>query len=352
MGKPRIILADSDFNYVIPLQYKFITEYLDRIDLEVISSKTYFDKLFSNPQQADILIVSEDMYNSSLPLHNIGNIFLMTEQPEEDQTSNLHVHLIFKYTSVMEIFNEITGTCAGVLQAMTNNAHNPRIVLVYSACGGTGKTTVAMGMCAGLTKNHRRVLYLNADYLQVFQHLMDNSSPISGADVYTALLKNERNPFQILSHTIRKEYFNYLPPFKASLMALSLNYDIFEKIALAAKASGDYDFIVVDADPSFTVEKAKLLGIADKIVVVTTQSEAAVCATNTLAANISDINSDKYIFVCNNFRKDADNALIHPNPDLRFSINEYIDHIPYISQLKCDEFAKQSSMQKISMLVI
>lgn len=352
MGKPRIILADSDFNYVIPLQYKFISEYFDRIDLEIISSKAYFDKLFSTPQQADILIVSEDMYSNSLPRHNIGKIFLMTEQQEDEQTSNLHVYPIFKYTSVKEIFNEITSTCAGVLQVMTNNEQNPQIVLVYSACGGTGKTTVAMGMCAGLTRNHRRVLYINADHLQTFQHMMDNSSPISGADVYSTLLKNERDPFLVLCHTIRKEYFNYLPPFKSSLMALSLKYDIFEKIARAAKESGDYDFIVVDADPSFDAEKAKLFGIADKILLVTTQSRAAVCATNTLAANINDISSDKYIFVCNNFHKDMDNAMIHPDLDIRFTINEYIDHIPHISQLRCDEFAKINSIQKMSMLVI
>lgn len=352
MGKPRIILADSDSNIVIPLQYKFISEYFDRIDLEVISSKAYFDELFSTPQQADILIVSEEMYNNALPRHNIGKIFLLTEHQEEDQTSNLNVYLIFKYSSVMGIFNEIIGTCAGILQLTAAHEQNPQIVLVCSACGGTGKTTVAMGMCAGLIRNHRRVLYINADHLQTFQHMLDNSSPISGADVYASLLKNEKEPFTVLSHTIRKEYFNYLPPFKSSLMALSLKYSIFEKIALAAKASGDYDFIVVDADHAFNTEKAKLIGIADKVVLVTTQSKAAVCATNILAANINDIYTDKYIFICNNFRKDMDNALIHPDLDIRFSINEYIEHIPHISVLRCDEFAKQSSIQKISMLVI
>ena len=109
MAKPRIIIADTDRNYIVPLQLKFAEDYFDKVDLEIITDKSYFDGLFSVPQKADILIISEDLYDRSLQRHNISNIFVMTEDNEEEQTADLNVSLIFKYTSIKEIFNEITA---------------------------------------------------------------------------------------------------------------------------------------------------------------------------------------------------------------------------------------------------
>lgn len=71
MSKARVIIADTDINYIIPLQLKFAEEFFDAIDLEVISDRSYFEKLFAVPQKADILIVSEELYDSSLQRHRI-----------------------------------------------------------------------------------------------------------------------------------------------------------------------------------------------------------------------------------------------------------------------------------------
>ena len=54
MAKPRIIIADTDLNYIIPLQLKFVEEFFDLIDLELITDQDYFSKLFSMSQKASI----------------------------------------------------------------------------------------------------------------------------------------------------------------------------------------------------------------------------------------------------------------------------------------------------------
>ena len=66
MSRPRIIIADTDVNYIQSLQLKFIEEFFEKIDLEIITEREYFDELFSVPQKAEILVVSEDLYESSL----------------------------------------------------------------------------------------------------------------------------------------------------------------------------------------------------------------------------------------------------------------------------------------------
>lgn len=352
MTKPRIIIADTDINYIIPLQLKFAEDLFEKVELEIITETEYFDTLFSTPQRADILIVSEELYDQSMQRHNISNIFLMTEQNEEEQTADLNVNFIFKYTSIKEIFNEITGKSADVLNVDISAKEETQIILVYSACGGVGKTTVAMGISACLTKNYKRVLYINAGHLQAFQRLLDNETSIASSDVYAKLAKASDNIYDEIKHVIRKEQFTYLPPFKAALMSLGLKYSLYEKIILSAKKSNDYDYIVVDADSTFDEDKAQLFGIADKVIIVTEQTASAVYATNVLVSNVTGMSSEKYVFVCNNFKNDRDNALISPAFTMKFTVSDYIEHNARYDQLKCVDFVKDNGIQKTAFLVM
>lgn len=351
MAKPRIIIADTDINYIIPLQLKFVEDFFEMVDVEIITTEEYFDTLFSTPQRADILIVSEDLYSQAMQRHNISHVFVMNEQYEEDQTADLNVNHIFKYTSIKEIFNEITGKSADVLKIKTGAKQETQVVLFYSASGGVGKTTAAIGVSASLTKNYKRVLYINAARLQVFQHMLENHSAITAADVYAKLSTTE-NAYSDIKHIIRKEGFSYVPPFKAALMSLGLNYSIFEKLIVSAKQSGDFDFIVVDADVTFDEEKAALINLADKVIIIAQQTLSSVLATNILVSNINGANSDKYVFICNDFDKDEDNALISPAVSLKFSISDYIDHFANYENMKPDDLSKENSIQRTAFLII
>ena len=205
MFRPRVIIADIDEDYIKPLQFKFIKDFFDKIDLEIITEKEYFDELFSKSQKVDILIVSEELYDSSLQKHNITDIFIMMEQLEEIETAELNVNRLFKYTNVNEIFNEIIGKSAGALDLEIREKQETKIILVTSASGGVGKTTIAMGVSACLTKNYKRVLYLNASRLQCFHHMLDNNTSITSAEVYTRLVNPTEQIYDEIKHTIRKE---------------------------------------------------------------------------------------------------------------------------------------------------
>lgn len=352
MPKPRIIIADTDAGYIIPLQLKFAEEFFDKVDLEIITDQEYFDKLFSVPQKAAILIVSEDLYNTSLQRHTISNTFLMMEQEEEESTADLNIRRLYKYTSIKEIFSEIIGKSSDALNIAKSLKKEPQIVLFTSANGGVGKTTLAMGVSICLTRNYKRVLYINADRLQTFQHLLENPTPISAADVYAKLSNASANGYNETKHVIRNESFSYLPAFKASLMSVGLQYEVFERIAKAAKQSGDYDFVILDTDVAFDEAKANMLSLADKVVVVTKQTRASVFATNLLVSNITGVNPEKYIFVCNDFDKEMDNALIAPTMTLQFSINEYVEHFSRYDQMKCADLARDKGIQKTAFLIM
>lgn len=352
MEKPRIIIADTDFNYLVPIQLKFAEEFSDKFDIEIISDKTYFEDLFSSPQKAEILIVSEELYDFSLQRHNIKNIFLMMEQYEESDTEELNLHRLFKYTSIKEIFNEIISKSAVNLNNDKVSQKQSKIIMVYSASGGNGKTTLALGISACITKCYKKVLYINADRLQNFQCMLSNSSPISETDVYSKLSKANMQSYSEIKHVIRKELFSYLPPFKAALMSLGISYSIYEILATSVKKSNDYDYIIIDADTAFDEDKANLLNIADKVIIVTEQNKGSLYATNNLIGNISGIDSDKYIFVCNNFDKEKENNIVSQNMTNKFTINEYVERIEDYDSLNCDTLSKDNGIQKTAFLVM
>ena len=352
MAKARIIIADTDESYIQSIQLKFVEEFFEKIDLEIITDKEYFETLFSVPQRAEILIVSEELYDMSIQKHNISHVFLMTEQYEEEQTAELNINRIFKYTSIKEIFNEIIGKSADALNIESNGKKETQVVLVYSACGGTGKTTIAMGICAVLARNYKRVLYINASRMQTFQYMMENSSSITSSEVYMKLNPGGENIYSELKHVLRTESFCYLPPFKASLISLGMDYSVYRKIILSARQTQEYDFIIVDADEAFDEEKAALISLANKVVIVTKQTRASVYATNILAENINGISHEKYSFICNDFNKESNNALISPELSLRFSIAEYVQHISNIDRLRISELGDNRDIQRIAYWII
>lgn len=352
MEKPRILIADTDANYVIPLQMKFVEELFDQVELEIITDRSYFAQLFSSPQKVDILIISEDLYSKALHRHNIGRVFLMVERQEDGSTAELNVVRLYKYTSIKKIYSEIAGISADTLDINSASKKEPQIITISSACGGAGKTTVALGISACLARQYKRVLYIGADRLQSFQRLLENPASISSTDVYSSLNSDTRNAYAAVKHVIRKEGFSYLPPFRVALLSMGLQYSVFERIAVAARDSEEYDYVIVDTDTAFDEDKAHLMNISDKVIVVTRQTANAVYATNLLVENINAMNSEKFLFVCNDFDRSRENVLVNSDMQVKFTPSEYIVHMEDYDEMKCADFAKSNSMQKIAVLVI
>ena len=135
-------------------------------------------------------------------------------------------------------------------------------------------------------------------------------------------------------------------------MSIGIQYSIFEKIAMSAKRTGDYDYIIIDTDTIFDEDKARLMDVADKVIMVTKQNKASVHATNILVSNINGANSDKYIFVCNDFIEDNTNVLISPDVINKFAVADYVGHLSNYDQLKANDLANDNDIQKIAFLII
>ena len=109
MTKPRIIIVDEDESYAMTLQAKFIYEFLDNIELEVITDQKIIDKTFATAQKADILIIDSNIHSETIQKQEIDHVFVMTESKQSASDDYESEYIIFKYANIKSIFMEIVG---------------------------------------------------------------------------------------------------------------------------------------------------------------------------------------------------------------------------------------------------
>ncbi len=349
MSKPLVVIADTDENYLMPLEYKFLETLGDKIELEIISDRAYYEEFFSAPRTAEIVAVSEKLYSRELLKHNINSLFVLAEENDAGSTAELSVSKIFKYTGVKEIFNELIYRSRDSLFDDSSEKET-KIITLYSAIGGSGKTSMGLGLASCLAQNHRRVLYVNTETIQGFSYYLADKTGMPNEGV-RAIREDKQHVYNNVKYFIRKEGFAYVPPFAAALDALNLEKSIYLNLIKNAKASKEYDFIIVDVEAGYDKEKMDFLQLADKAAIVLLQDEFSVYKTEYLLHNIDLHDREKYLFICNCFQEEKENAYVNSQMQKKFSMNEYVEYASEpIRNIK--ELSMLKGIQKLAYMFI
>lgn len=349
MSKPTIILADTDANYISSLELKFIDTLDERINLEIITDKEYFDEYFSIPRSAEIVALSDDLYTDDLRKHNIANMCVLIEKPQSGDTEDLEIKSVYKYSSLKEIYNEIVG--------MSNNPElqgnaistDTQVIMVYSPIGGAGKTSIAVGLSACLAAN-KRVLYVDAEEMNTFSGLLSGNDYIS-ANSYSEFREDNNRIYMNLKPEIRNERFNYLPPFKGSLSSTGISIRSMIKFVELAKASKDYDYIIVDVDSTYSEDKSVLMSLADKVFMVVMQDKVSAHKMNVLLNNANCTDAEKFIFVCNRYVSDAPNHIVSAGKK-KYIVSEFVAEYEGFSELDAEKFNRINGFQNLALMLL
>ena len=352
MKKAKIIIADEEPKFCFSLLQGLIEIYHDHADIEVITDPTYYKDLFSNPQRADILVISESFYDSSIVNHDISHVILLNLSNKNSVSDRIdvdNVTSVFRGAGIKSIVKVITSFAP--LKGNTNE-FGTKIICVCSAGGGVGKTTLSMALSLSLAQNYKKkVLYINAGYFHSFQRLLDNKNPISNT-TYKHLFTDNKSIYADIKDEIRKEGFFYIPPFKASLMSLNIDFSIYGSIIRSAKESKDYDYIVVDSDAPFDNCFTDFIGMSDNVIFVLKATPSSMYSTKILVSNISGISTtDKYLFTYNDFVGEPDEVTSISPANLPYTISGLIEHIEGIDKLTLKEISKEPGIQKLSVMV-
>ena len=346
MSNPRVIIAGKDQEYVFPIKQKFIEQYSDSVDLEIITDAEYFNMFFSTQQKAELLVVDENIYDESIKRHSIDKICILVESEDTENQTDANLTRVYKYSSIKEVFKKITST---LNMNSSDFERVTRVITVTSASGGTGKTTISFGVAAALENSGFRTLYIDAEWLQTFQWNMQDKNTINDIRAYTILAGDKGDKYQAIKHFVRKEEFSYVPSFRDPIISQGLENEMYLDVIKSAQASGEYDCILVDTDHVFDTTKAKLLEMSDFVVLVTDPSESSIRSLNRFVNGIDGASTGKYIFVCNKFDESVLSSESKENT--AYHINEYIENKTHINQMTISDWGELEEIQRLAYLI-
>ncbi|MGL4655771.1 MAG: AAA family ATPase [Sarcina sp.] len=324
MNKINMVVVDQDERYVTAIEYIFVEKSRDIIDLESITDLRYLDEFFSVPREIDILIINERLYSDNIKRQAISNIFLLSEElPKNDDTGVLNLYVLYKYSSVRDIHNEVMNKSKLDKVRRTNET---KIITVYSPGGGTGKTTVALGMAGAISSSNKKVLYVNTETLQNFNYFINREAFINNVKFENLFINRDEELINYFSEVKGEHKFDYLLPFRQSLSGVGIGLNEYLFFLERIKEMKKYDFIIVDTSSDFTIEKSKLMGESFRVLVVTTQSLNDTYKLNSLKQNI-DCTNERFIFICNKYDERLNNYLIDEKYLSGVNIGEYINYV-------------------------
>lgn len=348
MANIKILMADTDDKYLMPLERKFIDELEDKADLIVITDPDYLKQYFSTPQKLDILIINEELYDVQLERHDIANVFILTE--EEKSPRDTETNQIYKYTSVKEIYAEVINK-SPAKNASFNNTEETKILMIYSPIGGIGKTSVSAALCEAIAKYHKKVLFIGIDSLQTFGSIIEHLPDMeSGAE--KLMIEKSEYVYEAIKSKIITRTFDILPPFHLSLPSLNIKGEDYLNLLNCIKATKYYDYIVVDGVSDFNEDISRLMGIANHTIIVAGQDKNSAHKLDCLLRNIDCSDNERFVFVCNKYKNEKENFLTNNHFANLCKVSEYIDSCPENMDSDNTCLSNNRNVQKLALMFV
>lgn len=344
--KRKLIIADPDIDYAIKLLEQFALRYRDTIDIHIITDIDYFYGYFSRNNRCDILVVSEDFRSASFDLSQAGQVFWMSENQNVDLPSDPSVEYLYKYSTLSTLMSRL---CKDLRNAESGADGSSHLVVVTSASGGTGKTTIATVLASMQKMLKRSVLYFNVANIQNFTHLFRDQSEIALSADPRLADQIAYSPYSSLNRYIRTDGCDYLPAFDSPLSSHEIPLSFYEDFVDKALNSGDYDVIIADVGSGDAAVQAEFLKRADHTVLITDQSGPGFHALEKLLPSLEDYKGMEISVLLNkagqseSFNSTLNLSEIHK--DSRFAFT--IDLVDNIDELNSSDLVHHPAFSKI-----
>ncbi len=300
MTKPLVVLADPDSRYLESLEVKLFEDLGDRVSVETITNESYLESFLGRPHDIEALVIAEEWLGFGVDRQNASSVIVLTEDDDADRTGSIEVDYLYKYSSLALVYGKLVSTSPKLRS--DEAAGTAKLLLFYSPQGGSGKTTCALGVAACLRERYKRVLYIDAENIQTFGGLIKSAASAS-QEMLRSLQQSTGNAFESLREFVRSDLFDYLPPARSCLTACGLDLDVYRRFAVAARESGEYDYVVVDTDSSLDAEKLAFFGVADNVVVPLIDDKQLPTKVDCLLASIDGADRERYRFFWNRYRE-------------------------------------------------
>lgn len=324
MEKQKIVIVDTDEDYIVPLEYRLIYEWGDRADIEIITSLKYFNKFFSEPKSIYVLMINEYLYSDKIRKHHISHTFLLKEDEDDiDRAEDReNCQNVYKYSGMKEIYAQISRTIR--LSEKATALEETKLYVTYSVGGGNGKTILSLALAQALADFGKKVLYISGEDFQDFYIFMETVPVFCRNRMIYSLLAKNQGIIRECTAQIESVDFDYLRPLEQPPVAYQIEQEHYHWLLKEIRKAKLYDVIVFESAICFSEKTIRLFEDSDKVFFICSQGQGAACKFNYLLRSI-DVGGEKFLAICNRYDCLKKDWLKEGRGELGSLISEYVD---------------------------
>lgn len=187
---------------------------------------------------------------------------------------------LYKYDNLNYFEAHILFFCGSKTGRQEIHLHkgHTKILAFHSSCGGSGKTSVSLGLAQELRRYHdKKVLYINFEEIESTSQYFKLKEEYRTISEYLYYLNREDNVGSyISSFTIKDEYgVETFVPSQGRNELKTLNKEELSTFFKRVTKDGNYDYILIDCDGSLKEETLWLLSVCDQAIFVEKHKEGS-----------------------------------------------------------------------------
>jgi len=276
--KIKLVIADSDEVYVNRLINFFNGSYNDKLEMYSFTTIETLTEFISK-NNVDVLIATESFGISTKEISEKIAFAYFSEAASIDTINGIRT--VCKYQKVDLIYKEILSLYSerttNVIGYKSDNGEITKIHTFLSCSGGTGSSTVAAACSINLSREGKKVLYLNLEQLGSTNLFFNADGAFDFGDVIYAIKSRKSNLILKLESTVKKDpngVFFY-DACKMPFDIMEMNNEDIKKLLDELRIAGTYDYIIIDTD--FTLSKTlnTIIQYSNSLVFVSDGTEVA-----------------------------------------------------------------------------
>ncbi len=293
MYKIRLLLADFDDHYVHKVAEYINSSFPSRIKLSSFTKINFLrDYLQSNSDKIDILLAHPEFLRQTSGLYkDVELVVVLSDgrfKHRFEEYKTLH-----KYQPGDQLVNQLINLYSrkntGAVMMVTGSS-DTQIIPVYSAAGGTGKTSIVLGLAAMLSETGKSVLCLSLETISSVPAALSCSGNSAMTQVILSLRENaDTLPVQVETYKSRDHLYNidYLEPPDCFLVHSEINNEDLRLLLGRLKEMGKYDVILIDLDSAADEKTLTIFDCSDRIVLVEVPDQICRFKTEVLLSQVS-----------------------------------------------------------------
>jgi len=269
--KIKVAIVDIDENYKSRLLKNLQLKYPDKLELYIFSDMAH---LYSSLQKEimDIVLIDSklELDKEQIP-HGTVAAYLcdMVEIEEYNNTA-----AICKYQKIETIYKQIIGLYAENISniKIKSSGSAARIVLFFSAQGGSGVSSVAAAYALNCARRGKQVCYLNLEPLGKPDIYFSGDGSMSFSDVIYALKSRKNNLVMKLESAVKTDAsgVDFFDTCKNAYDMMELKDEELGRLLRGITQVKEYEEIILDISGDLNHQSFMLMSnYADKVVCVT-----------------------------------------------------------------------------------